>query len=176
MDDLEYGPFGRRLRLLIHHLPKTPPNRFHWEIERGFHLQVLSSDLFELRLRPQSGPHQQGESPLFNPSVAPSSSGRLLLWQKPEQDATWEEFSQALVSSQPWEAALILDNTTQYLKAAGSLIQKPSGWQKPNCPVIGVFQDSPPSTFFTVEKNLFVLGRVGRRLERYAKLRRLLPW
>ena len=49
-------------------------------------------------------------------------------------------------------------------------------WAKLEQPVLQVFQNIPEADYFSVEKSLFQLGRVGRRLLRLGKYRRLLPW
>lgn len=173
-DPLESSPFGRKLSLLIHRLPRpSSDSDWDWELERGFHLQVLSEDLFALSLRPREDSERPSLPLLMDASQ--SASGRLLVWQKAAKAENWDAFSAAL-SSRSWQAGLILSANHERGQALSSYLRRRSCWKGLSCPVIEVFQDSPPATFFTVEKNLFVLGRVGRRMRRYARLRGWLPW
>lgn len=172
-DELERGPFGQRLRLLIHRMPRRESADLDWELERGFHLQVLADSIFELNLRRSGAP-----ADIALPLTGAASDGldTLLIWQKSPADNDWEGFSRWLRGGKPWRAALILSPSSQHGAALSSYLGPRSHTKGAPCPVVEVFQDSPPASFFTVEKNLFVLGRVGRRLQRYAGLRRWLPW
>lgn len=171
-DDLERGPFGQSLSLLLHKLPRGA-GPFDWELERGFHLAILSEDLFELNLRPRG---LSAETAALPWDAGPGVS-RLLVWQKrPEDEAGWELFAGQLQAGKTWQAALILSPTSERNGALSSFLSRRVHWKGAPCAVVQVFQDSPPASFFTVEKNLFMLGRLGRRLERYTGLRRWLPW
>lgn len=172
-DELERGPFGQRLSLLVHRLPRSTPRELDWELERGFHLQILAESLFELNLRPR-GASSATSLPLLEPAATGVS--KLLIWQRSPRDEDWPAFTSYLTAGTPWQGALILSRSDERGSALSSLLARRTHSKGAPCAVLQVFQDSPPATFFTVEKNLFVLGRVGRRLERYAALRRLLPW
>jgi hypothetical protein len=169
----ERGPFGQRLSILLHRLPRAITAPLDWELERGFHLRLLSDALFELSLRPR-GPTDSATLPLLKPDV--SGVCRLLIWHKDPQDERWQAFSEQLTSPTAWQGALILSPSQQRRTAWASWARRRRASVGAACPVVELFQDSPPATFFTVEKNLFVLGRVGRRVERYARFRRLWPW
>lgn len=172
-DELERGPFGQRLHLLIHRMPRTGPTDLDWELERGFHLQVLAESMFELNLRRAGGP---AETALPLKGEAGAGLDKLLVWQKAPADSDWEAFGRLLKGGKPWQAALILSPSAQRGTALSSYLKPRAHTRGASCPVVEIFQDSPAASFFTVEKNLFVLGRVGRRLQRYASARRWLPW
>jgi hypothetical protein len=173
-DELERGPFGRRLSLLVHRLPRKADGDWDWEIERGFHLEVLGESFFELNLRPRTHSASEVTLPILQSSAAGVS--KLLVWQKRLQDEQgWAEFAEAL-SQKPWRAGLILCNSAERRSAMSSYFSRRAYWAGLSFPVVQIFQDSPTATFFTVEKNLFALGRIGRRMERYAGWRRWLPW
>ena len=172
-DELERGPFGQRLSLLVHRLPRATPSPLDWELERGFHLQILSESLFALSLRPREATTAT-TLPLLEPEAAGVS--RLLIWHRGPEDEEWEAFASHLRSEVEWQGALILSHSDERGQAWTRLGRRRVHSQGALCPVVQVFQDAPPVTFFSVEKNLFVLGRVARRLDRYARLRRLLPW
>ncbi len=169
--DLCKSPFGRSLSLLLLHLPKRASIEGDWALERGFHLQLLSSELFVLRLADETK-----NSEIF-PEEQPDGSTRFLLWQLPDDQSLKQlpQFLHTLRESSPWEAALILGHIRDSKSALWREIRRGGALRGLGFPVVGVHQDRPPSDFFTVEKNLFHLGRIGRRLRRYAKLRNLLP-
>ncbi len=175
MDALERGPFGQALSLWLHRLPRDSGQDWDWEIDRGFHLQVLGPSLFELNLRPRSA--------VSSPSlkILPGSSvegvTKLLIWNRSSQDQDWEAFARCLNDSVCWRAGLILSPLCQRTRVLREHFRLHSLWAPVVCPVVHLFQDTPPAEdYFSVEKNLFVLGRVGRRLKRYARWRRCLPW
>lgn len=173
---LQGAPFGRRLGLLIYRLPRQAPAKFCWELEQGFHLQVLSGDLFELHLRSASGSTEPLALPILGGDEAARPPSKLLLWQRPQtEQSNWQEFDEALASCGPWQAAVILSHTRSRLAALTRYPSLQRRFRHAGCPVVELFQDAAPETFFTVEKNLFVLGRVGRRLERYLRWRGRLP-
>jgi hypothetical protein len=176
-DQFECGPFGRNLSLLVHRLPRRSGADWDWELERGFHLEVLSDSLFELNLRPRA---RSADGVATLPILSSSHStglSKLLVWQKCAQDEDgWVEFAQTLAADKPWQAGLILSASAERGPAVSSYLKRRAHWSGLNCPVVQIFQDSPAPAFFTVEKNLFSLGRVGRRMERYAGVRRWLPW
>jgi hypothetical protein len=173
-DELERSPFGRRVALLVHRLPRSLPAELDWELERGYHLQVLSESFLELNLRPREP--EQAPLPLLGGTASPGLS-KLLIWQKqPKDQDGWAELSSLLCSGQGWQAGLILSRSSERGAAVSSFMSRRKHWTGVPCAVVQVFQDSPPASFFSVEKNLFVLGRVGRRLERLAALRRWMPW
>ena len=170
-DELERGPFGQRLSLLVHRFPRVVASTLDWELERGFHLRVLAESMFELNLRRTGA--TDTPLPLFG---EPAQVDKLLVWQKSPKDGDWLTFSNLLKSGQPWQAALILCPSAQRGSSLSSYFSLRTHTVGAPCPVVEVFQETPTATFFTVEKNLFALGRVGRRLQRYAGMRRLLPW
>ena len=170
-EELERGPFGQRLSLLVHRFPRVAASTLDWELERGFHLQVLAESMFELNLRRAGA--VSTPLPLLG---GPAEVDRLLVWQKSPKDGDWQSFSTLLRSGQPWQAALILSPIAQRGSALSSYFSPRTHTAGAPCPVVEVFQETPAAAFFTVEKNLFALGRVGRRLQRYAGMRRLLPW
>lgn len=171
MDPTEREPFGRCLSVLLHHFPRSVGPSWDWDLERGFHLEILSESLFELNLRPRGA--DAGALPIPRAAL-PSGVTRLLLWQKEPGDDGWDEFAALLASGSEWRAGLVLSRWSERSLLPFSFRYR-SLWQKLDCPVVQLFQDTPSAAFFTVEKNLFSLGRLGRRLERYARWRNMLP-
>lgn len=175
MEELERGPFGQALSLWLHRFPRNSGEDWDWELDRGFHLQVLGESLFEVNLRPRN-PSSKTTLALLADSSTEGLS-RFLVWQKSATDHDWEEFSTRLARFGRWRAGLILSHLDQRAAIIGGHFSHRQDWKEVDCPVIHLFQHTPPpENYFTVEKNLFVLGRVGRRLRRYARWRRRLPW
>lgn len=174
MEELERGPFGQALSLWLHRFPRNSGEDWDWELDRGFHLQVLDESLFELNLRPRDFTSRKTLTLLPNASLEGQS--RFLVWQRSTSDHNWSEFATRLKSSEGWRAGLILSHLNQRGAIICGHLRLHRHWAGVDFPVVHLFQRTPPAEdFFTVEKNLFVLGRVGRRLQRYAKFRRLLP-
>lgn len=176
MDDLERAPFGRALRVWIHRFPKGASRDWNWdwEIERGFHLEILGPSMFELNLRPRAS--RAGRSLAFLPDAVVSDLTRLLVWHKAPEDREWQEFANLLSHGKGYSAGLILSHLEQYTQTLRNHFRCRHYWRTTPYPVVELFQATPSAKrYFTVEKNLFSLGRVGRRLQRYAKIRRLLP-
>ena len=172
---LERGPFGQALSFWVHRFPRNSGHDWDWDIDRGFHLQVLSPSFFELNLRPRD------PSPSPTLCVLPGASTlgvtRLLIWNKSPQDNDWHDFADLLKNSGPWRAGLILGNTCDRAGVIRKHLERRCLWARIEVPVVHIFQNSPRSeSYFTVEKNLFLLARAGRRLKRYSKWRRLFPW
>lgn len=173
--NLERGPFGQALSLWLHRFPRNAGSDWDWELDRGFHLQVLGPSLFELNLCPRQS---NGEAPTlsFLPGYRDQGATRLLIWQKAQDDEQgWELLSQALTQASHPRAGLILSRTSEQKGRLREHLGRRHLWKSIECPVVEIFQDTPASNFFTVEKSLFVLGRVARRLQRYSKVRQLLP-
>jgi hypothetical protein len=171
VDPTEREPFGRRLGLRLHHLPRSTGEGWDWDLDRGFHLEVLSESLFELNLRPRG--QDAGALPIPRNALPPGVT-RILLWQKAPGDEGWAEFSSALSSGDGWRAGLVLSRWSERPWLPFCWRHRHL-WSELRCPVVQLYQDTPAASFFTVEKNLFCLGRVGRRLERYSRWRSLLP-
>ncbi len=172
----EKSPFGCRLRVIIHRLRRNSPASLDWEIERGFLLTVLDENLFELILRPRDSTKSPTTLPLLDEAPA-LGVDRFLIWQKaPRDEEGWEAFSSQLRARTGLTAGLILSSDVEHTKALRSYRRRRAIWHGIDTPVLQIFQNTPTASFFTVEKNLFFLGRIGRRLNRLAGLRRLLPW
>ena len=175
MQELERAPFGQALALWLHRFPRECGSDWDWELERGFHLQILGPSFFELNLRPR----ESSEHPSLSLLPDASSLGvtRLLLWHKAISDDDWSGFAELLAEKSRWRAGLILSHFQQRGPVLREHLGRRALWACLDCPVVQIFGRTPPADdYFTVEKNLFCLGRVGRRLERYARWRRRLPW
>lgn len=180
MSHQEWGkcPFGCRLKLIVHRLRRDSSEQpFDWEIERGFHLTVVKENIFELHLRPRSQTEGQDTLALLNPGQDIPGADRFLIWQKSSLDNSgWQDFTSHLGADSGFTAGLILSSMTEYSGTLRSYFGRRATWKGVDCSVFHLFADFPPSSFFTVEKNLFFLGRAGRRAHRLARLRRFLPW
>lgn len=175
MQELERAPFGQALALWLHRFPRNCGKDWDWELERGFHLQLLGPSLFELNLRPRESSGCQTLRLL--PGASSLGVTRLLVWHKAASDDDWSAFAKLLQEAQSWRAGLILSHFQQRGGVLREHLGRRALWASIGCPVVHIFQRTPPvEDYFTVEKNLFCLGRVGRRLERYARWRRRLPW
>lgn len=177
LGSLEDSPFGRELHLLAHRLPRRCKLGGDWEIERGFHLEVLAEDRFQLTLaaRNRSG---QSESLPFRPGTDQTGRQSFLVWHCPGRYncSRFEEFAGTLVEHPEVEVGLILSHTSERAQALLDYPKFRGLWRGVEQPVLQVFCDFPDSSYFTVERNLFHLGRIGRRLIRLGKWRRLMPW
>lgn len=173
LSELNETPFGRNLQLLTHRLPRTCKAGQDWELERGFHLNVLGEDFFEFTLAPRG-------NPVAVPFLCDSPEGltRFLVWHCPGKYSPerFPEFAAALGDSPNFGIGLILSHSSEHRQALLDYPKHRRVWKKIKQPVIQVFQDFPRANFFAVEKSLFCLGRIGRRVVRLGKLRRLMPW
>ena len=86
----------------------------------------------------------------------------------------FEEFAELVKERN--SVGLILSQTSERTKATLDYPKYRGVWKNVTTPVIQVFQDIPDARYFTVEKCLFSLGRIGRRVRKLGRMRRLLPW
>lgn len=176
LEEWNKSPWGRSLHLLAHRLPRQCKDGTDWELERGFHLQVVGADFFALTLRAReetAGP----TLPLLD-SAKSAGQERFLIWHCPGKYRSdrLSEFAETLACKYPDHIGLILSHTRDRQRALLDFATHRLLWNKLQRPVIQVFQDYPSTRFFAVEKSLFDLGRVGRRLRKLSKIRRLMPW
>lgn len=175
-EELDKSPWGRRLHLLVHRLPRDSKDGADWELERGFHVQVVGADLFEIVLRPR------GEAGSKTPGLLSDADGegqvRFLLWHAPlaYRSERLGEFAEKLKSEYPAHVGLILSHLSERNRAFRDFVVQRRLWKEIHHPVLQIFQAYPNSDFFSLEKSLFDLGRVGRRLQKLTRLRRFLPW
>lgn len=176
LEEWNKSPWGRTLHLLAHRLPRHCQDGADWELERGFHLQVVGADLFALTLRARQEP--AGPTLPLSPSANREGQERFLVWHCPGmyRSERLAEFAEMLASRYPDHIGLILSHTRDRQRALLDFATHRLHWSRLERPVIQVFQNYPPSRFFAVEKSLFDLGRVGRRLRKLSKIRRLMPW
>jgi hypothetical protein len=176
LKDLSESPFGRSLHLLTHRLPRKCRAGNDWDLDRGFHLEVLGSDIlqFTLRARAES---EASTVPLL-PGAEEAGQDRFLIWHCPGayQPGRFGEFADQLRSRQTANIGLILSQTDERTQAMLDYPKYRGVWKGLEQPVVQVFQDFPNVEYFTAEKSLFALGRIGRRLLKLSKMRRLLPW
>ena len=177
ISELNDSPFGRDLAVLAHRLPRSSKHGLDWELERGFHLSVLGSDFLEFTLASRMEKSENPSLPLIQTSDNQGQDS-FLIWHCPGlyTPERFQEFADLAKEKSHMNCALILSHTSEHRRA---LMDYPSYrhlWKAVDKPVLQVFQDFPTASYFTVEKNLFDLGRIGRRLSRLGKIRRLMPW
>lgn len=171
---LNSSPFGRSLHLLTHRLPKGRKAGEDWELERGFRLEIEKENLFEFILASRD----KTANPLnLADKAASRGECRFLIWHCPHNynPEKFEQFADLLSERPDLEAGLILSSVSERISAFVDFLKYREVWQKVEVPVIQIFQAFPGPHFFSVEKTLFDLPRVGFRLQRLAKLRRLFP-
>lgn len=176
LTEWEVSPFGRSLTVLPLRLPPGSRADYSWGLERGFHLEVIDEEIFALTLGPIGGTFEI-EVPLHGHSD-PSGVERLLLWHSPKRyrQAELQRFADLLRYRKNREIGVILSPTDERWRGLFGMIFNRSPWRGLERPVIHVFQDFPDHSFFSLEKNLAELGRIGRHLTKFARWRRLLPW
>ncbi len=172
--DFSKSPFGRSLRLLAHRLPRKSKEGQDWELERGFHLSVLGEETFSLTLAGR----QSGEKLTLSlcTDTRDAELENFVIWHCPGKyrPERFEEFAE-LVREQD-SIGLILSQTSEHTRATLDYPKYRGVWREVTTPVIQVFQDIPDARYFTVEKCLFSLGRIGRRVRKLGRIRRLMPW
>lgn len=175
LNELNKSPFGRELHLLTHRLPRSCKLGEDWELERGFHLQVVGKDLFELTLAARSSKIKS--LPLW-PDSNTHGQERFLVWHCPGDYApeSFADYIAQLKLSEQIQVGLILSHSKERPKAVLDFPKYRNLWNSVEQPVLQIFQDFPPKSYFSVESSLFELGRVGRRLLKLSKWRRLMPW
>ena len=161
VEELNKSPFGRSLHVLAHRLPRSSREGQDWELERGFQLEVLGENTFHLTLASREDSGRQD---------------RFVIWHCPGryQPEKFQNFADLLKERDG--IGIILSQTAERTRAVLDYPKYRGLWKQASQPVIQVFQDFPDSRFFTVEKTLFNLGRVGRRVVKMGRIRRLLPW
>lgn len=174
LEELNKSPFGRSLHLLAHRLPRNCRRGHDWELERGFHLEVLGDSTFYLTLAPREASTEPG-LPLLS-DTKQTNQEQFLIWHCPGkyQPEKFQDFADLLKDRDG--TGLILSQTGERTRALIDYPRYRSLWKQTQHPVLQVFQDLPDSRFFTVEKCLFSLGRIGRRVVKIGRLRRLMPW
>lgn len=172
--DLSKSPFGRSLNLLAHRLPRNSKDGQDWELERGFHLSVLGEETFSLTLAGR----QIGEGLTLSLCTDEQDTAleTFVIWHCPGKyrPGGFEEFAELVKERN--SVGLILSQTSERTKATLDYPKYRGVWKNVTTPVIQVFQDIPDARYFTVEKCLFSLGRIGRRVRKLGRMRRLLPW
>ena len=175
LQELNKSPFGRELHVITHRLPRACKAGADWELERGFYLEVVGEDLFEFTLAARSP--QTNSLPLWADANTEGQE-RFLIWHSPRnyKPEEFETFATALNERPQVAIGLILSHSSRRGQALLDFPKYRRVWRSVNQPVLQIFQDYPPKTYFAVEKSLFDLGRVGRRLKKLSKIRRLMPW
>ena len=171
------SPFGRTLYTLAHRLPRDCKAGLDWRLERGFHLCLLDHDFFEFTLAADPIPKSATSLPIL-PDPQGQGQERFLIWHCPGtyQSERLATFSALLSERKDLTVGLILSQTKERGRALLDYPTNRSLWRSVHLPVLQVFQNYPEASYFTVEKNLFDLGRMGRRLAKLSRLRRLMPW
>jgi hypothetical protein len=174
LEELNKSPFGRSLHVLAHRLPRDCREGHDWELERGFHLEVLGENTFSLILA--SPEASDDPSPHLLSNTHRKGQDRFVIWHCPGeyQPEKFQDFADLLAERSG--IGLILSQTTERAQALLDYPKYRGLWKQTQQPVLQIFQDLPDSRFFTVEKCLFSLGRIGRRLVKMGRLRRLMPW
>jgi hypothetical protein len=177
LEDLNRSPYGRALHVLTHRLPRGCKAGRDWGLDRGFHLEVLDEDLFLFTLAGRDTPPLQGALPLLAGHNAEDQE-RFLIWHCPGRYSPEKllAFADRLGRHPECQVGLILSHRCERAQAFLDFPKYRQVWRSVNKPVLQAFQDFPTNGFFTVEKNLFDLGRIGRRLVRFGRWRRLMPW
>ncbi|MBS2039351.1 hypothetical protein JST97_30480 [bacterium] len=156
---------SRRLRVDFLHYPRAFRARhFRWDLDRGFRLEVLGASAYWFALLDGEGLSQ---------AVVASPQGQ-------EQDFLLQVERQSAGRWPDWDPARLGPHTIcALLSDRGVPPRVPPGW--PNL-VIWVRQSMLAGTvwtgndFFTPEQTLHQWGRVGRRVQRRARWRPLIPW
>ena len=176
LQELNRAPFGRDLHILAHRLPRSCKLGRDWELERGFQISVLSGKHFEFILGPRE--MKQGAAPSLISGDLQDEEERFLIWQAAGSydSSRLEEFRDMLAARPDIHIGLILSRSDERHRALVEYPKYRKMWSKLEQPVLQVFQSIPDAHYFAVEKSLFQLGRMGRRLIRLGKYRRLLPW
>lgn len=176
LQELNRAPFGRDLHILAHRLPRSCKLGRDWELERGFQISVLGEEYFEFILGPRE--MKQGTPPSLVSRDFQDDEERFLIWHVPGRydPGKLEEFRDMLAARPDIHIGLILSRSDERTRALTDYPRYRAMWSKLEQPVLQVFQKIPEAQYFSVEKSLFQLGRVGRRLIRLGKYRRLLPW
>lgn len=175
-EELNKSPWGRELHVLAHRLPRSCKRGHDWELERGFHLEIVGDSLFRFVLRARSE-DATPTLPLF-PESDSAGQEKFLIWHCPGryQGTELTGFAEQLRSQYTGHVGLILTQCRERHPAMLDFAKYRGVWNEVAEPVVQVFQNVPDANYFAVEKSLFDLGRVGRRLLRLGKIRRLLPW
>lgn len=184
MSRLRQAPDRRRDLLRV--VPLVLPRSWRgpqapWEIDRrGFRLRVLGPDLLALTLG-KPGPKPPGG--VLSRAPGPGEE-TLLIVPAPKGPPTEAlEAARRIPQEEGWSPACLLvlsdrEQLTSYSRARrdlGRALRRaafPAAWVLDQSPQVD-FRGLP---YFTVERSLRQLGRVGRRLERWARWRRLWPW
>ncbi len=176
--DLNKSPFGRRLHILTHRLPRDCRAGSDWELDRGFHLGVLDDNLLEFTLNSRDQGQNGPTLPLLTQNATVHGQDRFLVWNCPGryQPERFAHFAKELQERSDLQIGIILSQTSERSQVLLDFPKYRRVWKRTNKPVLHVFQDFPESGYFSVEKSLFDLGRIGRRLLKLSKIRRLLPW
>lgn len=148
---------------ILGHPRRHPGPHAPWELHRGYRLRVLGPDLLVLFLNPG------GE--VLSPTPQPGEEALLLLFvpEGPEPGAL--EQACALCREEGWEPDCLL-----VLSDPAQLRRRPTGKVPREILAVQVLQPLPPPGFFSTEKVLYQLGRIGSRLRRRCRWRRYLPW
>ncbi len=175
---------GRRdsLRVVPLGLPRSWKGpQAPWEIDqRGYRLRVLGPELVCLTLG-APGPRSPGGA--LSRSPGPGEEA-LLIVPAPSGPAA-ETLAQAreLPGQEGWAPAclLVLSDRRQLPSYSHTRRDLGRALRGSGFPAAWILDDLPQVEFrgqpyFTVERSLRQLGRIGRRLARWAKYRRLLPW
>ncbi len=175
-EEFDKSPWGRKLHILAHRLPRDCREGADWELERGFHLQVIEADFFQLVLRARHSTSRRTVGILGE--VHTDGQDRFLLWHAPlaYSSERLSAFAEKLRDEYTDHVGLILSHPSERKASFRDLLAGRGLWRGVRRPVIQVFQAYPRADFFSVEKTLFDLGRVGRRLQKLTKLRRFAPW
>ena len=152
-----------------------------WEIDRrGYRLKVLGPELVALFLgAPEAkepgralatSPTRGEEALLVVPAPRGPSAETLEALRKVPQEEGWTPSCLLVLSDRSQLASYRATRRSlgQALRGAGF----PAAWVLDESPSVD-FRGLP---YFTVERSLRQLGRIGRRLARWARYRRLLPW
>ncbi len=184
MSHLRQSPDRRRDLLRV--TPLVLPRSWRgpqapWEIDqRGFRLRILGPDLLALTLG-APGPKTPGGALSRKPGpgeetllVVPAPKG-------PPPEAL--EAARSVPQEEGWTPAclLVLSDREQLPSPPRARRELGRALRGAGFAAAWVLDASPQVDFrglpyFTVERSLRQLGRVGRRLERWARWRRLWPW
>lgn len=151
-----------------------------WEIQRGFRLRVVSPEVLVLTL---GAPRDKAPGQALQAAPGTGEESFLVLPAPLGASAEALALARRLPAEEGWRPAclLVLSDRLQLASYGGARRDLRAGLRGADFAAAWILDEMPTVDFrglpyFTVERSLRQLGRIGRRLARWAKYRRLLPF
>lgn len=169
------------LRVVPLLLPRSWRGPVHpWEIQRGFRMRVLGDALAVLTL---GAPDKSGPATTLQHAPGPGEESLVVVLAPSGPSPEVLQAARELPAREGWRPAclLILSDRRQLPSYRATRHEIGRALRGGDFPAAWVLDDMPEVDFrglpfFSVERSLRQLARVGRRLGRWAGYRRLIPW